>query len=152
MSMMMFNGIPYGGGIQIIDKTYEEYQALSEAEKMRDDVIYNITDRDSGVAFGNSDISNVGDGTITGAIGALDSKIKFKQMTVTFDGGKASISEESITANSVIMVIRKPSDGSLSSVVLSACARNGGAYLCAYTTADTALTATIDVYLMWTTV
>ena len=91
------------------------------------------------------------DKTYGGVISALDSKIKFKEMSVTFDGGKASISDESITAKSVIMAIRKPSDGLLSSVVLSACARDGGAYLCAYTTADTALTATIDVYLMWTT-
>lgn len=76
MAKIMYNNVPYGGGfggIQIIDKTYEEYQALSEAEKMRDDVIYNITDKDNGVTFGNSDISNVGDGTVTGAITEVNS-------------------------------------------------------------------------------
>ena len=90
--------------------------------------------------------------TAQDALEVLNSKIKFKEVSVKFDGGKASISEPSITANSVVMAIRKVVDGQLSSVALSACARNGGAYLCAYTTADTALTATVDVYLMWTTV
>jgi hypothetical protein len=153
MPMMMYNGVPYGvstDSLKIIPKTKAEYEALTEEEKMREDVIYEITDQTGGVKFGSTDISGVGDGTVTGAIGALNSKIKFKEISVTFSGGKASVSEESITANSVIMAIRKPSDGSLSSVVLSACARNGGAYLCAYTTADTSLTGTVDVYLMWT--
>ena len=88
MSMMMFNGIPYGGGVQIIDKTYEEYQALSEAEKMRDDVIYDITDRESGVVFGNDDISGIGDGTVTGAISALNGNLlKYNSFEFNLEAG-----------------------------------------------------------------
>ena len=61
-----------GSSLIILPLTYAEYVALPEEEKMRDDVIYEITDRDYGVRFGESDISKIGDGSVTGAISELD--------------------------------------------------------------------------------
>lgn len=88
--------IEFDAGTGIQDITQEEYEALSEEEKMRD-TIYHITDTeddnaivivmlgetsetayagDKGKALadkiGDTDISAIGDGTVTGAISALN--------------------------------------------------------------------------------
>ena len=62
-----------GGNATVEEMTWAEYEALSEAEKM-DGTLRVITDRKAGVRFGNVDISGIGDGTVTGAINALNSK------------------------------------------------------------------------------
>jgi hypothetical protein len=72
-----------GGGLTIIQKTYAEYQALPESEKMREDVIYEITDREGGVKFGSGDISKIGDGTVTGAMVELNSRGKTERSSNT---------------------------------------------------------------------
>lgn len=64
-----------GGNATVEEMTWAEYEALSEAEKM-DGTLRVITDRKAGVRFGNVDISDIGDGTVTGAISAINSKIK----------------------------------------------------------------------------
>lgn len=75
-----------GSSLIILPLTYAEYVALPEEEKMRDDVIYEITDRDYGVRFGESDISKIGDGSVTGAISALDySKADASKKTTALD-------------------------------------------------------------------
>ena len=75
-----------GSSLIILPLTYAEYVALPEEEKMRDHVIYEITDRDYGVRFGESDISKIGDGSVTGAISDLDySKADASKKTTAFD-------------------------------------------------------------------
>lgn len=75
-----------GSSLIILPLTYAEYVALPEEEKMRDDVIYEITDRDYGVRFGESDISKIGDGSVTGAISELDySKADASKKTTALD-------------------------------------------------------------------
>lgn len=61
------------GNATVEEMTWAEYEALSEEEKM-DGTLRVITDRKAGVRFGNVDISGIGDGTVTGAISALNSK------------------------------------------------------------------------------
>lgn len=79
MPMMLYNGIPYGAGgdgnLSIVEKTKAEYEALSEEEKMDETKIYRITDMEAGVKFGSTDISGVGDGTVTGAIWSMNENL-----------------------------------------------------------------------------
>jgi hypothetical protein len=63
-----------GGNATVEEMTWAEYEAISEEEKM-DGTLRVITDRKAGVRFGNADISRIGDGTVTGAISALSSKM-----------------------------------------------------------------------------
>lgn len=79
------NGGGGGGNATVEEMTWAEYEALSEEEKM-DGTLRVITDRKAGVRFGNVDISGIGDGTVTGAIVALNSnlgeKVKVKSGSV----------------------------------------------------------------------
>lgn len=68
------NGGGGGGNATVEEMTWAEYESLSEAEKM-DGTLRVITDRKAGVRFGNVDISGIGDGTVTGAIAALNSNL-----------------------------------------------------------------------------
>jgi hypothetical protein len=63
-----------GGNATVEEMTWAEYEALSEAEKM-DGTLRVITDKKAGVRFGNVDISGIGDGTVTGAISAINSNL-----------------------------------------------------------------------------
>lgn len=71
------------GNATVEEMTWAEYEALSEEEKM-DGTLRVITDKKAGVRFGNVDISGIGDGTVTGAISAVNSKrIQTERFTVT---------------------------------------------------------------------
>lgn len=80
MPKIMHKGVAYGGGgggtgdLTIVEKTKTEYEALSEEEKMDETKIYRITDMESGVKFGSTDISGIGDGTVTGAVREVASR------------------------------------------------------------------------------
>lgn len=97
MGVIMYKGKAYGGGnggsgggLTIIPKTKAEYEALSEEEKKRDDVIYEITDQTGGVKFGSADISGIGDGTVTGAISAVNGNLSSINMVQNFTLKSAS--------------------------------------------------------------
>lgn len=67
----------HGGGSGSFEEIYEaDYEKLSEEEKNDENMLYFLPDGDveddGGVDVGDTDISGIGDGTITGAIGALD--------------------------------------------------------------------------------
>lgn len=62
------------GNATVEEMTWAEYEALSEEEKM-DGTLRVITDRKAGVRFGNVDISDIGDGTVTGAISAINGNL-----------------------------------------------------------------------------
>lgn len=66
-----------GGSATVEEMTWAEYEALSEEEKM-DGTLRVITDKKAGVRFGNVDISDIGDGTVTGAISNVNASIKKK--------------------------------------------------------------------------
>lgn len=83
-----------GGSATVEEMTWAEYETLSEEEKM-DGTLRVITDRKAGVRFGNVDISGIGDGTVTGAISAVNSKIDNSIKYV----GKYAISDGKATAN-----------------------------------------------------
>jgi hypothetical protein len=72
-----------GGNATVEEMTWAEYQALPEEEKM-DGTLRVITDRKAGVKFGSADISGIGDGTVTGAIAALNSNLTVKIATYAY--------------------------------------------------------------------
>lgn len=83
---------PTGGGGtgNLVEISKADYELLSEKEKNADNVAYFIPDENvDGVDMGDSDISNIGDGTVTGAISELNnnfsSLIKTKEVSGNVD-------------------------------------------------------------------
>lgn len=125
---VMTGGSGSGSGsetiLPIIPLTYAEYEQLPETEKLRNDVMYDITDkREGGVRFGATDISGIGDGTVTGAISALNTEklsnnkiFKFFESssdTVTLDLVNESIYELTLVASTIMAkyIVRPISNG-----------------------------------------
>lgn len=74
MPKIMFDGTAYGlggdkGNANVVEMTQSEYDALPNPDP---ETIYFITDANAPADVGNTDISKIGDGTITGAIGAVN--------------------------------------------------------------------------------
>lgn len=75
---------PTGGGGtgNLVEISKADYELLSEEEKNADNVAYFIPDENvDGVDMGDTDISNIGDGTVTGAISHLNSNFLFDVQT-----------------------------------------------------------------------
>lgn len=78
----------HGGGSGSFKEMNEaDYGNLSEEEKNDENMLYFLpdgdVDGDDGIELGDTDISDIGDGTITGAIGALDSDLEKLNADVT---------------------------------------------------------------------
>ena len=106
MSKIMYKGVPYGGGgtsgaSNVEEVTKAEYDALEAAGAIKNDTLYLIKDGYVGVdaSMGNADISGIGDGTLTGAISALDTMRKTKTIMLINDCSTAQEIGDLMLAN-----------------------------------------------------
>lgn len=92
MPKIMHKGIAYGGGgggnANLVELTKAEYDALEAAGDVKADTLYLITDGIPGTdaGMGNTDISGIGDGTVTGAVSEPNSKTTNMIKTRKFTG------------------------------------------------------------------
>lgn len=82
------------GTTQIVEISEADYELLSEEDKNSEEFVYFVPDGNSdgsggSVDMGNTDISKIGDGTVTGAIGALNDKTKIVHFTETTGTGNS---------------------------------------------------------------